>query len=197
MRVKAVSADADGEKGPSGPVVGSGRFGTPWERMHRANFRSSVSCCRCWAWDGAWYGHRRWQARWAVWSRELLTPSCSMSSLGICPLLSGSGKFGMPWERMHREKATGIGEFADPPAFGEPPDPVDDGLALHAAASTAAAAMTVMTPAARARRGQGGRGPCPRPEELFISCLAAGLGDCGFIAASVPAGGGRRITRRK
>jgi hypothetical protein len=33
---------------------------------------------------------------------------------------------------------------------------------------------------------------------LFISCLfAAGQGDCGFMAASVPVGGGGRITRRR
>jgi len=56
--------------------------------------------------------------------------------------------------------------------------------------------MTVMTAAARARRGPGGRGPGPRPEELFISCLfAAGQGDCGSMAASVPAGCSGHITR--
>src|SRR5258708_34549645 len=66
-----------------------------------------------------------------------------------------------------------MGEFAAPPAFGEPPDPMDDGLPLHAAASSAAAAMTVMTAATRTRRGQGGRGPGLRPGQLFISCLLA------------------------
>src|SRR5579864_8988656 len=109
------------------------------------------------------------------------------------PLLSGPGKFGTPCERMHRAKLTSDGVFAGVPAFGEPPDPADDGLLLHAAASRAAAAMPVMTAAARARRGQGGR----RPGQLLISCLfAAGQGDCGFMAASVPADGGARFTRR-
>jgi hypothetical protein len=59
--------------------------------------------------------------------------------------------------------------------------------------------MTVMTATARARRGQGRRGPDPRPGgQLFISCLfAAGLGDCGFMAVSVLADGGGRINRRR
>ena len=73
-----------------------------------------------------------------------------------CPLLSmGSGKFGIPWERTHRAKASPEGELADPPAVGELAEPVDDGLAAHAAVSRAAA-MTVMTAAARARQGRGG-----------------------------------------
>src|SRR5262249_9721521 len=88
-------------------------------------------------------------------------------------------------------------ECADPPPFDEPPDPLDDGLPPHAAASRTAA-MTVMTAATRARRGQSVRGPGPRPGQLLISSLvAAGHGDCAFMAASVPAGGGRRITRRR
>jgi hypothetical protein len=34
-------------------------------------------------------------------------------------------------------------------------------------------------------------------EELFVLCLfAAGLGDCRFMAASVPGGGGGHITHR-
>jgi hypothetical protein len=30
------------------PVVGSGQFGTPWERMHRAKFSMPVKICRAW-----------------------------------------------------------------------------------------------------------------------------------------------------
>jgi hypothetical protein len=56
------------------------------------------------------------------------------------------------------------------PALGEPADPVDDGLLLHAAASKAAA-MAIVTATIRA-------------------------GDCGFMALSVPADGGGHITRR-
>jgi hypothetical protein len=88
--------------------------------------------------------------------------------LGICPLLSGSGKLGTPWERMHREALIAERELADPPASGEPPAPAGDGVLLHAAASRAAAAMTAMT----------------------------GMSRAVFMAASVPAGGAAHITRR-
>jgi hypothetical protein len=57
---------------------------------------------------------------------------------------------------MHREKLTIDGEFVDPPAFGEPPDPADDGLPLQAAASRAAA-MMVVTAAIRVHRSRGDR----------------------------------------
>src|SRR5215472_17820468 len=93
---------------------------------------------------------------------------------------------------MHREALTADREFADPPAFGEPPGP-EAGLPPHAVASRAAVAMTVMTAAARARRSRGGRGPGP----LLISCLfAAGRGGCGFMTASVAASGDGRVTCR-
>jgi len=145
-------------------------------------------------------GSRFWQASSAVRSRESLTPSCRRAVLEKCPLLSmGSGKFGIPWERTHRAKASPDGELADPPAFGELAVPVDDGLPPQAAVSRAAAMTVMMTAAARVLRGRGCRGPGPRPgRPLMISCLlAAGQGDCGFMAASVPAGGGGHITRRR
>ena len=51
----------------------------------------------------------------------------------------GSGKFGTPWERMQREKASGwaVGdwEVVDPDAAGEPP---------HAAASRARPAVAMI-----------------------------------------------------
>jgi hypothetical protein len=48
--------------------------------------------------------------------------------------------------------------FADPPAFAEPPEPVDDGLLLHAAASRARAAVAMVAAAVRAVRGDARRG---------------------------------------
>jgi len=75
---------------------------------------------------------------------------------------------------MHREYASADRELADGPVVGEPPDPLDDGLLLHAAASSAAAIMTVMKAATR----------------------AAGNRDCVFMAASVQASGSGRVTRR-
>jgi len=69
----------------------------------------------------------------------------------------GSGKFGTLCERMHWEKASSW-EFADPPAFDEPPGPVDDGLPLHAAASRTRAAAAMMAAAVRAVGGHARRG---------------------------------------
>jgi hypothetical protein len=48
--------------------------------------------------------------------------------------------------------------FAEPPAFAEPPEPVDDGLLLHAAASRPRAAVAMMAAAVRAVRGDARRG---------------------------------------
>jgi hypothetical protein len=60
---------------------------------------------------------------------------------------------------MHWAKASN-GEFADPPVFGElpepvvePPEPVDDGL-LHAVASRAMTATAMMAAAVRAADGR-------------------------------------------
>jgi hypothetical protein len=50
---------------------------------------------------------------------------------------------------MQAEKPTSDRELAGPPAFGERPEPADDGLPLHATASTArvTAAMTTVVAA--------------------------------------------------
>ena len=85
--------------------MGSGKSGKPWERMHWANFTSSVSCCRCWAWVGVWYGHRLLAGSLGRTEPGVADPDLLPrgSLLGICPLLSGSGKSGTPWERTHWE----------------------------------------------------------------------------------------------
>lgn len=103
---------------PWGSVVGSGKSGTPWVRMHRANLSMTFSssrttvgeqspaakhCCSCCWTVPPVAGIRCWQARWAAWSRELLTPSCCALALAIPPSLGGSGKFGIPCERTHWE----------------------------------------------------------------------------------------------
>jgi hypothetical protein len=48
-----------------------------------------------------------------------------------------------------------IWELAAAPAFGEPPEPLDEGLLLHAAASRARAAVAMMAAAARAAGTEG------------------------------------------
>ena len=147
-------------------VVGSGQFGTPWERMHRAKSSMPLVIRGTWAWVG-WSSCA--QALWAAWSWEVLTPTCCGVTLGTPPLLVGSGKAGTPCERMQWEKATAwelaAWELAGPPAFDEPPGPVDDGLLPHAAVSRARAAATLAA-AARAAGGPGRRavrrhGPSP------------------------------------
>jgi hypothetical protein len=99
----------------------------------------------------------------------VLTPTCCGVTLGTPPLLVGSGKADTPCERMQWEKATALElaawELAGPPAFDEPPGPVDDGLLAHAAVSRARAAAT-MAAAVRAAGGRGRRtvrrhGPSP------------------------------------
>jgi hypothetical protein len=63
---------------------------------------------------------------------------------------------------MQWEKATALElaawELTGPPAFDEPPGPVDDGLPLHAAASMARVAAAMMAAAVRAAGGRGRRG---------------------------------------
>ena len=98
-------------------MLGSGQFGTPWERMHRANsarrsapaapgLRTVAGLSHCWSElalsDPPLAGIRCWQALWAAWSWVLLTPSSCAVAFGGTPLV-GSGKFGTPWERMQWE----------------------------------------------------------------------------------------------
>jgi hypothetical protein len=108
--------------------------------MHRAKFSMPVIIRGTWAWVG-WSSCA--QALWATWNRELPTPTCCGVTFGTPPLLVGSGKSGTPCERMQREKATADGESADPPALGEPPGSAEDGLPLHAAASSARPAVAM------------------------------------------------------
>src|SRR5215472_16992890 len=132
---------------PAESVVGSGQFGTPWERMHPLNRRMPVSSCCVSAaesWPLSPAGSRCRQALSAAWYRELLTPSCW--ALGNFPLPDGSGKFGTPFERMHREKATSW-------VSAELPEPADDGLPPHAATRTRPTAAMMAAPV----RAAGGR----------------------------------------
>jgi hypothetical protein len=153
---------------PSESTAGSGKFGTPWERMQLE--KGSMPRRRSGTSDGGnWSltptGSNRWQTFSAVLSWELLTWSCC--ALGNFALLApawGSGKFGTPWERTQREKATSgafagspaFEELAGPPPAGEAPEPAEDGLPLHAP-TRASAQMPTM--AAAARRCQPTRRP--------------------------------------
>jgi hypothetical protein len=105
---------------PSPP--GSGKDGTPWLRTHRANTRAfaRTRCCAAWLGDRPPFGANRRQALCADANRVLLTPSCCRPTLGIVPLLPGSGNLDTPLERMQLAKATALLGGAD---FGETPPP--------------------------------------------------------------------------
>jgi hypothetical protein len=63
----------------------------------------------------------------------------------------------MQWEKPTADSEPADGELAEPPAFGEPPELVDDGLPLHAAASRARAAVAMTAAAVRAAGGHARR----------------------------------------
>ena len=91
---------------PMESIVGSGQFGTPWLRMHWANFLPSVSAC-CTTACGqspvsrhcvseavnvvSLLGSRCRQAVRAAWNWELLTPKACALPFGRLPLKLGSG----------------------------------------------------------------------------------------------------------
>src|SRR4029453_1224228 len=91
------------------PAFGSGNFGTPCERMHRANF--SICCCSfacsaavCRPPLGRSLSHAfRARSNWGEWtSTPVFWPLAETPEvILIRPSLSGSGKFGTPCERMH------------------------------------------------------------------------------------------------
>ncbi len=116
--------------------------------MHWLNVRMPVSSSATSAggnWSSMPTGSRRWQAFSAAWYWELVTPSCcAPGNFTLLRACLGVGKFGTPCERMQWEKATSwefaAPELADPPAFVEPPEPVDDGPPPQAAADRTRAA---------------------------------------------------------
>jgi hypothetical protein len=127
--------------------------------MHRAKFTMVLRICSHWAGVGPLppFGSRWRHALWAAGNRGLLSETCFALG-GNTPLLLGSGQFGTPCKRTQWAKATM--ECVDPAACGEPPELVDDGLPLHAAAGRARAAVVMRAAAVRAARGDGrcGRG---------------------------------------
>jgi hypothetical protein len=101
----------------------------------------------------------------------LLAASWCRVSLLNCPALPGSGKSGTPRERMQRAKASALA-FADPPAFDEPPEVVDDGLPSHAAGSRPKAAVAMIMAAVRGASGHARRRRCG-PEVLWFTVISS------------------------
>jgi hypothetical protein len=109
-------------------AFGSGKFGTPCERMHVAS-RSScerdiVLVCPD---PPARPGSSDWQAFCAISKAGVFLSSGGIVS---CPLLDGSGKSETPCERMHRANFTAsastLGEFGGAPAETPSPPPADE-----------------------------------------------------------------------
>lgn len=102
---------------PPGPNAGSGKFGSPWVRMHWENF----SIAARWLADSAGgrppFGSFEWQACIALWNfgeltatpltlREPPDPTFCWIWMPPVPLLPGSGKLGTPLARMHFANVT-------------------------------------------------------------------------------------------
>src|SRR4030088_2857140 len=165
---------------PSGSVAGSGKFGTPWARMHSANLTYSRRSARNWAFVPP-LGIKDLHAFEAAGNRGDLLMSFTLG--GSCPLALGSGKFGTPWARTHRAKASSC-ETNDDDA---PPVPVDDGLPLddglppHAAVSSTRPAVTARTPARRGRAPHQRR----RPPVLWFMVPSSWLAETRAVARRV------------
>ena len=136
-------------------MLGVGQFGTPCERMHWAKFRSSFSTCctrargqspaimHCWT-ESALIAPPLFREQVlaglpAACSWELLTPKSLRVGLGELSAAVGVGE-------VRHAVGAHAGRVGDrrrgarrPPALGEPPGPVDEGLPLHAGASRARA----------------------------------------------------------
>jgi hypothetical protein len=96
-------------------MLGSGQFGTPCERRHRAYLRMMFSADCTTAEGQSPVSSHTWidpdeadsrcaQAVWAALKTELLTPNSCALPLGTAPVpASGSGNLGTSCERMQFE----------------------------------------------------------------------------------------------
>jgi DNA-binding response OmpR family regulator len=150
---------------PSESATGSGKSGTPWERMQLAKGsmpRRSIGTSAGGNWSSVPAGSSRWQAVSAALSWELLTRSCcAPGNFALLAPACGSGKLATPCARTQREKERSgppaLGAVPAPPGFDDGPVPADGGVLLQAAAIRATVAVAMMAAAAcdaggRARR---------------------------------------------
>jgi hypothetical protein len=91
-------------RGSAPDAFGSGKFDTPWARMHLAR----ASCCAtgrllfCPEGDPTPPPMSDWHAFDAFWNTGELV-LIPVPFIVNCPSLLGSGKFGTPCERIHSE----------------------------------------------------------------------------------------------
>ncbi len=143
------------------PEPGSGKFVTPWARMHLANFNACASCAACCAGVGGVIPITERQALNAAWKRELAgsrsDPDPRLTEIAIPPAADGSGKSAMPCARMQSAKPSplwgyfAIVVFACGDVDEEPIDatPGTDGPFVQAASSVPAAITEIATAARR------------------------------------------------
>lgn len=165
--------------------LGSGKFDTPWLRMHRANFRPCSRCCAACAglaWVcGMYCSHfcRATLKAWALIATPLTEIVCPLAAI-LMPFLLRSGKLGTPLARMHLEKASVAlaetdlrgeefdrvvrpdlaGELAPVESFEAVGDPVPVDALEPQAAMISAAASAATNPESRLGRNAGDGLPC-------------------------------------
>src|SRR6516162_6675906 len=123
-------------------MMGSGKLGTPCDRMHAEYCRAWLSSFRCSA--GGSCTAPRGSMFLQLGAADRICAEFSMAWVTVMvPWLVGSGKPSAPCERMHLENASAFWYCVDPVALGGPLPP-------QAATSVAVAARAAR---ARARRG--------------------------------------------
>ncbi len=127
-------------------TFGSGKFGTPWPRMHLAKFSPRWRCCAVCAGLGCADGKYFWHRARAVRNAGALTATplteivCALPWISI-PLRPRSGKFGTPLARMQLENAS-VEPVDSEPLPVEALEPELLGLAEDPQAATAMAQTT-------------------------------------------------------
>jgi hypothetical protein len=131
-------------------TLGSGKLGTPWRRMHRANFSPRAICCACWeALTAVRVGKYFWHFARAAWNAGALTVTPLTDTVDPrlpirIPLPFRSGKFGTPSARMHVENASvELVGFEPPPGDRlEPVGELEPQAVTVVAATSAAVAVS-------------------------------------------------------
>lgn len=149
-------------------MAGSGKFGTPWERMQLTNWSIAFWLASLWLPPPSPAGCsdlHAWEAD--LNADELGSRSDPLVTFKLnLPLLPGSGKSGTPCARMHCEYCSALFRLAVCAEPELPPDPVAE-LAVElvdelppqpARATTQLAKTTAMAPAAPRRRVRRGGG---------------------------------------
>lgn len=131
-------------------TFGSGKFGTPWLRMHLAKFSPRCRCCAVCAALREADGRYFWQSARAARNAGALSETPLTEIVWAFPWISipwllKSGKFGTPLARMQFEKTSVEPvESEPPPVDALEPEPEPLGLPEDPQAATAMAQATAI-----------------------------------------------------